>query len=190
MNDGYDPRIHHRRSIRLRGYDYSHGGAYFVTIVTQGGACLFGEVLEAQMQMNEAGSMVQEVWWGLSQRFVGVEVGSMVVMPNHLHGVIALYEPVGAPLVGAQSRGNRATVDNRATTRVAPTLGSVVGAFKSLTTVEYVRVFGLGDGHPFVGGYGNATITNTSCEATSPLRELNSIFSTTRRIGTSIRKTP
>ena len=139
MNDGYDPRIHHRRSIRLRGYDYSHGGAYFVTIVTQGGACLFGEVLEAQMQMNEAGSMVQEVWWGLSQRFAGVEVGSMVVMPNHLHGVIALYEPVGAPLVGAQSRGNRATVDNRATTRVAPTLGSVVGAFKSLTTVEYVR---------------------------------------------------
>ena len=94
-----------------------------MTIVAQGGACLFGEVVEALMRQNEAGSMVQEVWWGLSQRFAGVEVGSMVVMPNHLHGVIALYEPVGAPLVGAQCGGNRGTVDNRATTRIAPTLG-------------------------------------------------------------------
>ena len=86
MNDRCDPKIHHRRSIRLSGYDYSHGGAYFVTTVTQGGACLFGEVVEAQMRLNEAGRMVEEVWSGLSQRFAGVEVGSMVVMPNHVHG--------------------------------------------------------------------------------------------------------
>lgn len=114
-----------------------------MTIVAQGGACLFGEVVEAQMRLNEAGSMVQKIWWGLSQRFAGVEVGSMVVMPNHLHGVIALYEPVGAPLVGALAEDNRAArntrATTRATTRVAPTLWGVVGAFKSLTTVEYVR---------------------------------------------------
>ena len=98
-----------------------------MTVVAQGGACLFGEVVEAQMRLNEAGSMVQEIWWGLSQRFAGVEVGSMVVMPNHLHGVIALYEPVGAPLVGAQSGDNRAMRNTRATTRVAPTLGVWLG---------------------------------------------------------------
>ena len=65
MNDRYDPRIHHRRSIRLRGYDYSHGGAYFVTVTAQGRTCLFGEVVENQMRLNEAGGMLQEVWWGV-----------------------------------------------------------------------------------------------------------------------------
>ena len=110
-----------------------------MAIVAQGGACLFGEVVDAQMRLNEAGRMVKEVWSGLSLRFAGVEVGSNVVMPNHMHGIIALYEPVGAPLVGAQFVDSRAAAKIRATTRVAPTLGRVVGAFKSLTTVEYVR---------------------------------------------------
>ena len=111
MNEKYDPRIHHRRTIRLKGYDYSHGGAYFVTIVAQGGACLFGEVLDAQMRPNEAGRMVKEVWQGLSLRFAGVEVGSIVVMPNHMHGIIALYAPVGAPLVGAQFVDSRVAAE-------------------------------------------------------------------------------
>ena len=141
MNDRYDPRIHRRRSIRLRGYDYSLGGAYIVTATAQGRACLFGEVVGEQMRLNEAGGMLQEVWWGLSQRFPGVEVGSFVVMPNHVHGIIVLQEPVGASLVGAQCEDNgdigddmairdnepigvnRATGKNRATTSVAPTLG-------------------------------------------------------------------
>ena len=139
MNDRYDPRIRHRRSIRLKGYDYSLGGAYFVTITARGRACLFGEVAGEQMRLNEAGGMVQEVCWGLSQQFPRVEVGCFVVMPNHVRGIIVLYEPVGAALVVAQSEDNRAAGNNRATTRVAPTLGGVVGAFKSLTTVEYVR---------------------------------------------------
>ena len=109
MNDRYDPRIHHRRSIRLSGYDYSHGGAYFATIVAQGGACLFGEVAGEQMRLNEAGGMVQEVCWGLSQRFPGIEMGSFVVMPNHVRGIIVLHEPVGASLVGAQCEDNGAS---------------------------------------------------------------------------------
>ena len=79
-----------------------------MAIVAQGGACLFGEVVDAQMRLNEAGRMVKEVWLGLSLRFAGVEVGSIVVMPNHVHGVIALYEPVGAPLVGPHSADNLA----------------------------------------------------------------------------------
>ena len=54
MNDRYDPKIHHRRSIRLKGYDYSLGGAYFVTITARGRACLFGEVAGEQMRLNEA----------------------------------------------------------------------------------------------------------------------------------------
>ena len=97
-----------------------------MTITARVRACLFGEVVENQMRLNEAGGMLQEVWWGLSQRFPGVEVGCFVVMPNHVHGVIVLHEPVGASLVGAQCeaiRDNEPIGNNRATTRVAPTLG-------------------------------------------------------------------
>ncbi len=86
-----------------------------MTIVAQGRACLFGEVVENQMRLNEAGGMVQEVCWGLSQRFPGVEVGSFVVMPNHVHGIIVLQETVGASLVGAQCEAIGAIGDNRAT---------------------------------------------------------------------------
>ena len=122
-----------------------------MTIVAQGRACLFAEVAEEQMRLNEAGGILQEVCWGLSQRFPGVEMGCFVVMPNHVHGIIVLHETVGASLVGAQCedngdighdraiRDNEPIGNNRATTRVTPTLGGVVGAFKSLTTVEYVR---------------------------------------------------
>ena len=114
------------RKAPIEGFSGRH---YFMTIVAQGRACLFGEVVENQMRLDEAGGMVQEVCWGLSQRFPGVEVGSFVVMPNHVHGIIVLQETVGASLVGAQCEAigdigdNRATGNDRATTRVAPTLG-------------------------------------------------------------------
>ena len=80
-----------------------------MTITAQGRACLFGEVAGEQMRLNQAGGMVQEVWRGLSQQFPGVEVGCFVVMPNHVHGIIALHEPVGASLVGAQCEDNGAS---------------------------------------------------------------------------------
>jgi REP element-mobilizing transposase RayT len=136
-----DPDRHHRRSIRLKGYDYSLAGAYFVTISTQDHVCVFGAVVEGIMCLNEAGRMVSTEWDALPARFPGVGVDAFVVMPNHIHGIMvfATRVSVGAPLVGAQDfTPNRAT-DNRATTRVAPTLGDVVGAYKSRVTVEYTR---------------------------------------------------
>ena len=132
MKHRYNPDHHHRRSIRLRGYDYTQAGAYFVTMVVQGRLCLFGDVIGAEMRLNEAGEMAHRVWEALPHRFPGVEMGPSVVMPNHIHTITVLHGTVGAPLVGAQS------TPNRATTRVAPTLGDVIGAYKSLTTVEYV----------------------------------------------------
>ena len=131
MKHRYNPDHHHRRSIRLRGYDYTQAGAYFVTMVVQGRLCLFGDVIGAEMRLNEAGEMAHRVWEALPHRFPGVEMGPSVVMPNHIHAITVLHGTV-APLVGAQS------TPNRATTRVAPTLGDVIGAYKSLTTVEYV----------------------------------------------------
>ena len=174
-----NPEIHHRRSLRLKGYDYTQAGAYFVTITIQGRLCLFGEVVSEEMRLNEAGVMAYKVWAALPHRFPVIEIDAFVVMPNHLHGIIIINQPVGASLVDAQSRDDKSIVGaslvdaqsrddksivgaslvdaqsrddksivgaslvdaptegNQGTNRFA--LGDVVGAYKSLTTVEYVR---------------------------------------------------
>ena len=93
----YNPDIHHRRSIRLKGYDYSRAGAYFVTIVTQGRACCFGEVASKEMCLNDAGRMACQVWESLSLRFSGIEIDAFVVMPNHIHGIINVGAQVQDP---------------------------------------------------------------------------------------------
>jgi putative transposase len=84
------PDIHHRRSIRLQGYDYAQAGAYFVTICTQDRECLFGKVVNGEMVLNDAGRMVQAVWDGLPGRFPFIELDQFCVMPNHVHGIIVL----------------------------------------------------------------------------------------------------
>lgn len=134
----YDPQKHHRHSIRFQGYDYSRSGAYFVTIVAQDRASLFGEVVEGEMRLNDAGRMIWSEWVILPERFPNVVLDEFVVMPNHVHGIIVIVNDVGAGLVLAPDvpAPHGAT---GATTRVAPTLGDVVGAFKSRVTVEYIR---------------------------------------------------
>lgn len=130
-----DPEAHRRRSIRLKGYDYSRVGAYFVTVCTQDRACLFGNVVDGEMLMNDAGRMVRAEWLALVARFPSIGLDAFVVMPNHVHGIIVIAEdPVGAGLVPAP-----APACSWATTRVVPTVGDIVGAFKSVTTVVYTR---------------------------------------------------
>ena len=95
----YNPEIHHRRSIRLRDFDYSSSGAYFISICTFGRECLFGEIVDGEMSMDDAGRIVESVWLGLSDRFPSVEPDAFVVMPNHVHAIIVVNASVGA--VGA-----------------------------------------------------------------------------------------
>jgi REP element-mobilizing transposase RayT len=87
----YDPTKHHRRSIRLPGYDYASPGAYFVTIVTYHHACLFGKIQNNEMQLTNMGQTVEEHWRDISEHFPNVELGTFVVMPNHIHGIIILH---------------------------------------------------------------------------------------------------
>ena len=128
----YDPEKHHRRSIRLRHYDYSQPGLYYVTIVVNDRRCLFGDVVDAQMVESEAGKMIREVWNQLPCRFLSVALDRFIVMPNHMHGIIRLV--VGARCDGPDDGG---AATRGAATRAAPTLGDVVGAFKSLATHAY-----------------------------------------------------
>lgn len=86
-----------RKSIRLKGYDYSHVGLYFVTICTQDQLRLFGEIEKEEMKINAAGMMIERQWHELPRRFDKINLREFVVMPNHFHGII---EFVGVPLVG------------------------------------------------------------------------------------------
>lgn len=102
----HDPEKHHRRSIRLRGYDYSQPGVYFVTICVQDRQCLFGEIVESEMRLNDAGCMVQTAWEELSRQYQGVDTDEFVVMPNHVHGIIVLVgaDPRVCPSLGQPQR--------------------------------------------------------------------------------------
>jgi REP element-mobilizing transposase RayT len=93
----YDPAKHHRKSIRLKGFDYSQEAAYFITLVTQGRECLFGEVIDGEMQLNAAGEIITSAWLGMESRFPQVQLDEFVIMPNHFHAIIS----VGATLVVA-----------------------------------------------------------------------------------------
>ena len=84
----FDPQKHHRRSIRLKGYDYASEGAYYVTIVTYERECLFGEIIDNEMYLSTYGEIVQKWWNELHIHFPNVEMGAFVIMPNHVHGII------------------------------------------------------------------------------------------------------
>jgi REP element-mobilizing transposase RayT len=155
----YNPQKHHRKSIRLKGYDYSRAGAYFVTICTKDRRHLLGKIVTGEMVLSPAGEMVEQIWNEIPENYSDVDIDFSVVMPNHFHGIIILKDNdcVGAPLVGAQSIVSESaqsivsesaqsivsesTQDERAGTRPAPTkaytLSEIIGEFKSITTHEY-----------------------------------------------------
>jgi putative transposase len=116
----YDPDKHHRRSIRLKGYDYSQAGAYFVTVCIQQRECLFGEVESEVVRLNDSGAMVEGWWEELEKKFSTVVLDEWILMPNHLHGILFL--------------NGRATPST-----TLPALGDVMGWFKTMTTNEYIR---------------------------------------------------
>jgi len=146
----YDPFKDRRRSIRLKGYDYAKEGAYYVTMVAQNRLCLFGDVVNAEMILNDAGEMLQSQWFALPERFPNVEFDEFVVMPNHFHGIVVITdntrdgENKRARTRRAPTTPTRDSDSVGATLVVAqndehdPVLGEIVGAWKSITTDEYI----------------------------------------------------
>lgn len=124
----FDPENHHRRSIRLKGYDYTQAGAYFVTICTQHRTCLFGEMVNEQMQLNDAGRFVEQCWLDIPHHFPHVELEAFVVMPNHVHGIIVITDPVGAKNFSPLPNDGTSTPTLFLST--SRTIGSIVRGFK------------------------------------------------------------
>jgi len=124
-----DQPIHHRRSVRLQDYNYSQSGAYFVTLCTRERACLFGEILDGAMQVNDAGRMVERCWLNIPNHFPHVNLDAFVVMPNHAHGVVIIGDrPVGAKNLSHLPKTNRPA--QRPLGTLSKSIGSIIRGFK------------------------------------------------------------
>jgi len=88
----YDPYKHHRRSIRLKGYDYSQPGWYFITICTNNREMLFGKIIGGKMELNAGGNIVKKYWRDIPNHYPDVALDEYVIMPNHVHGIINIGE--------------------------------------------------------------------------------------------------
>ena len=138
----YDPRKHHRHSIRLKGYDYAAPGAYFVTIVTHQRACLFGEIVGGEMRLNDIGRIADNCWRAIPDHFPNVELDTHVVMPNHLHGIIVIREN---DLADSNGRGTRSRAPARMEQFGQPvpgTLATIIRQFKSSVTRLAIKYYG------------------------------------------------
>ena len=131
----YDPDKHHRRSIRLPGYDYSQTGAYFVTICAYQRQCLFGDVVDGQMVLNQYGAIVADEWQKSSIIRQEIELDEWVVMPNHFHGIVIIQNSVGKNRDRIVGANGRSPLQDHASVRMKPkSLSSLMAGFKSITT--------------------------------------------------------
>jgi putative transposase len=85
-----DTNNHHRRSIRLRGYDYTQNGVYFVAICTHARAHRFGQVNDGAVELSPAGQLLDRCWQALPRHFSFVTTDAYVIMPDHIHGILAI----------------------------------------------------------------------------------------------------
>jgi REP element-mobilizing transposase RayT len=120
----FNPEIHHRRSIRLRDYDYSQNGAYFVTVVAKNREDLFGEMENGEMILNDTGKMVLYCWEQIPEHFPDVEIDECCVMPNHFHGIFL----INCNRRGVGCKGERFFAPTDSGT--SKTVGSIVRGFK------------------------------------------------------------
>jgi len=134
----FNPNIHHRKSIRLKGYDYSQAGLYFITICVHDRKCLFGKIENDEMVLNDFGRIADECWLGIPKHFPNAVLHEHIVMPNHIHGIVELTQNdvsnVGAenflPLQPPNEFPANEWSRNRFQKMIPRSIGSIVKGFK------------------------------------------------------------
>ncbi|MDR1937631.1 MAG: hypothetical protein LBQ73_03910 [Tannerellaceae bacterium] len=131
----FNPNLHHRRSIRLKGYDYSQAGMYFITICCQDRSCRFGAIENGEMILNDMGKLIEEEWQYLKIKYPHIELHEYVIMPNHFHAIV---EIVGAgsarPKMETEKETKPPIPSEAGRANPAPTIGNIIGFFKYQTT--------------------------------------------------------
>jgi putative transposase len=131
----------HRRSIRMKGYDYSLAGAYFITIATHQRLCLFGEVVNCDIKLNQLGSIAFDQWTRLEKRFLLSDHSIFVIMPNHIHGIINIVRGAGVGFGHERSRipPLRPYIISNC---VPGSLGTIIRAYKASVTYRINAIRG------------------------------------------------
>ncbi len=154
-------KIHNRKSIRLKGYDYAQEGFYFITTCCHNRKLLFGDITEGRMALNDAGKMIENEWLALPERFKNIILHEFVVMPNHFHGILQIVETTQVTQYKNQESkiktknsenqdfiqtafkknldDNKIGIINKEGDKTGKKLGEMIGAFLSITTVKYIN---------------------------------------------------
>ena len=130
----YNPKYHHRKSIRLKEYDYTNPNWYYITICTYNKKDAFGDVKYGKMILNNYGKIVDEEWIKTKEIRKNIDLDDYVIMPNHFHGIIIINSSVGAT--------RRVAPTKVKSTLQAGSLGAIIGQFKSKVT-KRIRSSGL-----------------------------------------------
>lgn len=147
----FDPNIHHRKSIRLRGYDYTEPGSYFITLVSWKRELFFGEIIDGLMHTSIEGQIVLDEWMKTSQIRQNVLIDEYILMPNHFHGILNITDQSNVRSIQQNDIGSMSHADTGlvgqtvgAMRRIAPTklpkgaesgsIGAIIGQIKSITT--------------------------------------------------------
>lgn len=135
----YDPKKHHRRSIRLKGYDYSQAGAYFITICCKDMKYHFGKIENGAMILSEFGQIAFDEWVKLGERFANFELDVFQIMPNHMHGVAVLVD------IGGKSNYTERDIEmnfnHTKPTDTPASMSDMMGAYKSIVSNECLKVW-------------------------------------------------
>ena len=146
MKSHFDPARHHRRSIRLKSHDYGSVGAYFVTIVTQGRECLFGEIIDGEIHLTKQGEIVRKWCREIPRHFPNVEIGALAIMPNHVHAIIFKIDERAGEVISTFSDPNQNSIlieqhrtenqDDKGLPLRKPRLGQIIAYLKYQSTKE------------------------------------------------------
>ncbi len=120
----YNPKKHHRRSTRLKNYDYSQEGLYFITLNCQNRHHLFGKIQNSVMCLNEFGTIIHQNWLETPIIRPNVTLGAFVVMPDHMHAIICI----------KQTKGSKEAIGKFQSP--SQTIGAIVRGFKGTVTTK------------------------------------------------------
>jgi putative transposase len=133
----YNPDVHHRRSIRLKDFDYSQAGAYFVTINVEDRECLFGEIMDGVIQLNSYGEIAHSEWLKTSELRPNIVLDEFVVMPNHFHAILFIVEHRGVLQYAPTDSANNTVKPSQKPKKLqspSQTIGAIVRGFKGSVT--------------------------------------------------------
>lgn len=137
-------KTYHRKSIRLKEYDYANANWYYVTICTLNKEHIFGEVLNNKVVLSNSGKIVKEEWLRTKEIRKNIDLDYYVIMPNHFHGIIIMTynmnENVSEENIKSRDTMHRVPTNRTFGTAIPNTLSTIIGAFKASVTKRIHRL--------------------------------------------------